>query len=333
MSSQHNASSHPAKRQKTSSDEPSTSLFEKDASFWFEDGSIILISNQRTGFRVHLSVLSLNAEFFRDMSGLAVPDAKGDAMIDLGDSTQDFTHFLHALYTRSYFCVGTPISYDTLESLLRMSTKYLAQQLRSDVIKHLSMIYPSELAYLEKHADLILPSSNSHSLRAIAMARECDVPIILPAAYYYASTLPTTELITNVKPDILAVILADRENIVVAAYNVAWSWLYQECRGSIMRLNVKRCYRKRLGVIKEIAKSPGTVHCLLLDAMPHDGEWERDDDSFAYYSDDSADEESFCRPCFLAWCTDEERTYKQLWNCLPSYFGLPDWEVLLERQE
>ncbi len=101
MTSEHDPSSRPAKRQKTSSDEPSTSSFERDASFWFEDGSIILISNQRTGFRVHLGVLSLNAEFFRDMSGLGVPDAKGDTMIDLEDSTQDLTHFLHALYTRS----------------------------------------------------------------------------------------------------------------------------------------------------------------------------------------------------------------------------------------
>ncbi|KAK0185647.1 hypothetical protein F5146DRAFT_1070870 [Armillaria mellea] len=329
MSSQHDPSSRPAKRQKTSSDEPSTSLFEKDASFWFEDGSIILISNQRTGFRVHLSVLSLNAEFFRDMSGLAT------TMIDLEDSTQDLTHFLHALYTRSYFCAGTPTSYDTLESLLRISTKYLAQQLRSDVIKHLSMIYPSELADLGEHTNLILPCSDLHSLRAIAMGHEYDVPVILPAAYYYASTLSTIELIANVTPDILrlAVILAGREKIVAAAYNVAWFWLYQECRGSTMCLDVKRCYRKRLGVIKEIAKSPGTVHCLLIDAMPHDGEWEREDDDFSYYSDDLSDEESFCRPCLLDWCSDEDRGYKQLWNCLPSYFGLPEWEVLLKGQE
>ncbi|KAK0430746.1 hypothetical protein EV421DRAFT_2041652 [Armillaria borealis] len=169
MSSEHDPSSRPAKRQKTSSDESSTSSFERDASFWFEDGSIILISNQRTGFCVHLGVLSLNAEFFRDMSGLAVPDAKGDTMIDLEDSTQDLTHFLHALYTRSYFCAGTPTSYDTLESLLRMSTKYLAQLLRSDVITHLAMIYPPELADLGKHTDLILPCSDLHSLRAIEM--------------------------------------------------------------------------------------------------------------------------------------------------------------------
>ncbi|KAK0477264.1 hypothetical protein IW261DRAFT_1594490 [Armillaria novae-zelandiae] len=69
-------------------------------------------------------------------------------------------------------------------------------------MQHLSMVYPSEeLADLEKHTDLILPCR-----------REYDVPIILlPAAYYYASTLPTTELITNAKPDILAIILAGRE--------------------------------------------------------------------------------------------------------------------------
>ncbi|KAK0474094.1 hypothetical protein IW261DRAFT_584020 [Armillaria novae-zelandiae] len=67
-------------------------------------------------------------------------------------------------------------------------------------------------------------------------------------------------------------------NAVVAAYNVAWSWLYQECRGSTMcLLHVKRCYRKRLSCDKGNCQSPGplagTIHCLFLDAIPHDGEW------------------------------------------------------------
>ncbi|KAK0474067.1 hypothetical protein IW261DRAFT_583428 [Armillaria novae-zelandiae] len=168
-------------------------------------------------------------------------------------------------------------------------------------MQHLSMVYPSEeLADLEKHTDLILPCSELHSLRA---GREYDVPIILlPAAYYYASTLPTTELITNAKPNILAIILAGRENVVIAAYNVAWSWLYQECRGSTMcLLHVKRCYRKRLSCDKgscQVSRATGwnrplpTPRCYTTC-------WGVDDDFPAYYSDDSTNEESFCRPCFF----------------------------------
>lgn len=95
--------SRPAKRQKTAENPPSPSTHRKDATFWFEDGNVVLVSNQRTEFRVHLGVLSFNADFFRDMAGLAVPDKeeRGYTTIEVADSTQDLTHFLHALYTRS----------------------------------------------------------------------------------------------------------------------------------------------------------------------------------------------------------------------------------------
>ncbi|KAK0474104.1 hypothetical protein IW261DRAFT_1610716 [Armillaria novae-zelandiae] len=198
MSSQHDPSSHPA----VGKLHHQMNLLRLSG---FEDGSIVLINDQRTAFRVHLRVLSLNAEYFRDMSGLAQavpPDAKGDTMIDLGGFNDPLSpRFVHPLV----------LSAQGSQLLTIPSKPYYAyrpnNQVRSDVIRHLSMVYPSEeLADLEKHTDLILPRSDLHSLRA---GREYDVPIIiLPAAYYYAST---TELITNAKPDILAIILAGRE--------------------------------------------------------------------------------------------------------------------------
>lgn len=93
----------PAKRQRTSENDPDAPSYEKDTSFWFEDGNIVLVSAQGTGFRVHLGILSLNAEFFRDMSGLALPDRGegGFTLLHVTDSTRDLSHFLHAFYTRA----------------------------------------------------------------------------------------------------------------------------------------------------------------------------------------------------------------------------------------
>ncbi len=54
----------------------------------------------------------------------------------------------------SYFYPGKPTHYDVLESMLRLAKKYLAHQLRADIVKHLTMIYPSKLAALEEHKDL-----------------------------------------------------------------------------------------------------------------------------------------------------------------------------------
>ncbi|KAK0474046.1 hypothetical protein IW261DRAFT_583037 [Armillaria novae-zelandiae] len=178
------------------------------------------------------------------------------------------------------------------------------------------MVYPSEeLADLEKHTDLILPRSDLHSLRAIAIGREYDVPILLPAAYYYAST---TELITNAKPDILAIILAGpgRENAVVAAYNVAWSWIYQECRRSTMcLLHVKRCYRKRLSCDKgncRVSRATGWNRPLPIPRCYATwwgvGERETSMVSLPTILTIRRTKSVFAGPVFLAWCSDEERS-------------------------
>ncbi|KAK0487048.1 hypothetical protein IW261DRAFT_587044 [Armillaria novae-zelandiae] len=178
---------------------------EKTRLFGFEDGSIVLISDQRTGFRVHLNVLSLNAEYFRDVSGLAQPGCTRCKRRH-DDRFGGFNDSLSARFVHSLLLLRRDPNIPSNPYYACLPNN-LAQQ---DVVQHLSMVYPSEeLADLEKHSDLILPRSDLHSLRA---GREYDVPIIiLPAAYYDASTLPTTELITNAKPDILAIILAGRE--------------------------------------------------------------------------------------------------------------------------
>ncbi|KAK0474093.1 hypothetical protein IW261DRAFT_1501123 [Armillaria novae-zelandiae] len=122
MSSQHDPSSHPAVGKLHHQMNLLRLSLKKTRLSGFEDGSIVLINDQRTAFRVHLRVLSLNAEYFRDMSGLAQavpPDAKGDTMIDLGG----FNDPLSPRFVHPTFCAGIPTSYDTLEALLRISTK------------------------------------------------------------------------------------------------------------------------------------------------------------------------------------------------------------------
>ncbi|PBK95785.1 hypothetical protein ARMGADRAFT_1010705 [Armillaria gallica] len=327
----------PAKRQKTSANASPTSTHRKDATFWFEDGNIVLISNQGTEFRVHLGVLAFNAEFFRDMSGLAVPDEeeRGYTTIEVADSTQDLTHFLHALYTRSYFHAGKPTPYDTLESLLRMSTKYLAQQLRSDLIKHLSMMYPPKMNDLHKYNHLRIPHSDSHSLRAIAMARENDVPVILPTAFYFTCVIAPSRLVRlhpRPAPDDLAKILAGREKITRAAYKCAWSWLFQKLTVD-MCYDTRLCEERRLSVVQEIARKPRDVPFLFLDDMPREGEEERRGDSVSSNSDSEYEEERVCGPCLDAWTSSGKKNYKKVWNSLPSLFKLPKWEVLLKDSE
>lgn len=188
----------------------------------------------------------------------------------------------------SYFYPGKPTHYDVLESMLRLAKKYLAHQLRADIVKHLTMIYPSKLAALEEHKDLRVPDHYSHSVRAIAMSQEHDVPIILLAAFYFASTIPPAQLIDlHLERDDVAVILSGRDKIAEDAFKIAWSSLFISSSGSRCS-SVVQCQRRRLDVIQKLARSPGDAHRLFLNTMPH-RYWQEEDKENGSESEDEVD--------------------------------------------
>ncbi|KAF8988097.1 hypothetical protein BDZ89DRAFT_899384, partial [Hymenopellis radicata] len=116
----------------------------KDERLWFPDGSIVLISEEKTGFRVHLSVLAKHCQYFRDMVENAHPtEGASVQVLHLSDSSEDISHFLRFFYEMFYFVDGRVTPYRKLAALLRLSTKYLCDPLRRSVINHLSLIYSS----------------------------------------------------------------------------------------------------------------------------------------------------------------------------------------------
>ncbi|KAG7444120.1 uncharacterized protein BT62DRAFT_934292 [Guyanagaster necrorhizus] len=325
MSDSDDSSPRPAKRPKISKKD----FPEKDGALWLDDGNIVLISAQGVGFRVHLSVLSMNVVGFRDMFGAVDHSDEKEKYTTrtLKDSTQDLRHFLHALYTRTYFYPGKPTHYDTLESMLRMSTKYHAKQLRHELIEHLIMIYPSEMMVLEKYKDLRIPSDDTHSLRAITMARECDVPMILPTAFYWASTISPAQLIRlqpKLKSKDLAEILVGREKIAQAVYKAMWCWLSETrhgCKGD------RKCRARRLSVLRDTNQFQGAPPSFFLNKILPETPDEESSDS---ESDEEDEEGKFCEHCLQQWYTPKKmrKDYQDIWDSLPSYFTLPSWDDL-----
>ena len=70
-------------------------------SLWFDDGSVVL-SVERTLFRVHHSVLCVQSEIFADMFRIPQPSdeatIEGCAVIRLPDKAADFVDLLKAIY-------------------------------------------------------------------------------------------------------------------------------------------------------------------------------------------------------------------------------------------
>lgn len=110
------ASSRPSKRPRSSSQRrddghdtsgadscssgPPLDTLKRDAEFWMEDGTIVLVARD-TAFRVYRGLLASQSTVFQDMLATCSPDAaellEGCPVVRLHDSPEDLTHLLRAL--------------------------------------------------------------------------------------------------------------------------------------------------------------------------------------------------------------------------------------------
>ncbi|TFK50579.1 hypothetical protein OE88DRAFT_1631207 [Heliocybe sulcata] len=154
-------------------------------SFWFKDGDIVLAIEDKS-CKVHREKLTCSL-IFSDMLDLPQPtdadNVDGCPSVTLYDLWRDWMVVLEWLYNREYVTIqlspflGKPVIFDSLSGALRISTKYEIPKLRDWAVSELLSRWPKELEELSTRG---LP----HAAEAINLARECDVPEILPAAFY-----------------------------------------------------------------------------------------------------------------------------------------------------
>lgn len=150
------------------------------ADLWFEDGSVICRAED-TLFRVHMSQLSRHSAFFRDMFATqpdCIPETihstqspnAGDVwcytqrvpVVYLHDVAEDVGNLLTALYDGPYvdsfqinsyslntynsnFGNNNEDDFRVVAGVLRLSTKYIIESLRTKALSHLSIAWPSTL--------------------------------------------------------------------------------------------------------------------------------------------------------------------------------------------
>ncbi|EPQ55617.1 hypothetical protein GLOTRDRAFT_40766 [Gloeophyllum trabeum ATCC 11539] len=163
--------------------------------YWFEDGDIVLAVEAHT-CKIHRAKLTCSL-IFSDMLDLPQPvetdSVDGCPSVTLYDSWKDWLVVLEWLYAHDAFR-NKPIVFDALVGALRISTKYEISELRDWAVAELCARWPRELELLSTQS---LPHAAGKSARqalharpdgyrseAINLARECDVPEILPGAFY-----------------------------------------------------------------------------------------------------------------------------------------------------
>lgn len=147
----------------------------KHVDLWFSDGSVVLQA-ESTLFRVHKSQLARRSVVFSDMFTLPQPvvstshatfadeSYESCPVVRLHDSAEDVANLLLALYDGPWvpfiprlsthmftnasprtFGDNDPDDFVIVSGILRLSTKYAMDSLRSKAITHLNIAWPTSL--------------------------------------------------------------------------------------------------------------------------------------------------------------------------------------------
>ena len=96
---------------------------QKHLDLWFDDGNVVLVAMDNTGFRLHRSILARHSVIFRDMFGIPQPICAeafdGCPVVRLQDSSEDLGYLLSALYDgrKKFVITRFPCSYGSLTGL------------------------------------------------------------------------------------------------------------------------------------------------------------------------------------------------------------------------
>ncbi|KAF5393199.1 hypothetical protein D9757_000531 [Collybiopsis confluens] len=180
-----------------SSTQPSPQLHpvNRHPTFSFSDGNLALLA-QNFYFLVHQGlvcrhspVLRAAVDAIQSTSALYLEDRP---VIQLQDSSEDILCFLLALYDGISEIQFTADSFVAVSALIRLATKYQVYRLRKELLRGLSLVWPSSLASWDAREGAMMRPDNVYEPRAFAphpiliinLARSVDAHELLPAAFY-----------------------------------------------------------------------------------------------------------------------------------------------------
>ncbi|KAG5350367.1 hypothetical protein C0989_011323 [Termitomyces sp. Mn162] len=175
--------------------------------YWYDDGSVIIIVEE-TAFRVHKSILSQHSDVFADLFTIPEPAAResesleGCSVVHLQDDLHDFTQVIKAIYKPFYFD-ELPQNADLrkllgfISGILKISTKYNLTRIRQKCIDILQGKFPTTLSGCEELVSSGYQYNATTVVSAIPLARETNVPEILPWAFYISTNIDTDTLLAD----------------------------------------------------------------------------------------------------------------------------------------
>ncbi|TCD61854.1 hypothetical protein EIP91_007823 [Steccherinum ochraceum] len=180
---------------------------------WFEDGNVILTAED-VGFKVYRGILCKHSDVFsallaQDEASAQSLTLDGCPVIALEDTSAELLCLLSALHdSASQYCSDDHVlTFQEVACMLRLGTKYKLEHIRKEAIRRLKQCFPSDLKdfitrdtssklkYTEAEdssnycARSSVRVSSKDRAYTIILARQFDLPDLLPAAFYSCAQL------------------------------------------------------------------------------------------------------------------------------------------------
>ncbi|KAG5735841.1 hypothetical protein E4T56_gene9366 [Termitomyces sp. T112] len=290
--------------------------------YWYDDGSIIIIVEE-TAFRVHKSILSQHSDVFADLFTIPEPAAResesleGCSVVHLQDDLHDFTQVIKAIYKPFYFD-ELPQNADLrkllgfISGILKISTKYNLTRIRQKCIDILQGKFPTTLSGCEELVSSGYQYNATTVVSAIPLARETNVPEILPWAFYISTNIDTDTLLAD--PVLSwrdkALCLAGKSQLWERQKEDTHKFLFEFARPSDCRhMCSLRLPQMTWKHIEDLRKRPHPLH-------------EYDD----------WDSLGLCHVCLQRVQDQHAKGREKVWNALPKIFHLGTWEEIRKEQ-
>ncbi|OBZ73810.1 hypothetical protein A0H81_06190 [Grifola frondosa] len=295
--------------------------FSASTEVWYLDGSVVVVSGE-TAFRVHQTILSANCEAFKVLFTVPQPEKSdsetcdGCPVVRLQDTADDLKHFFKAMYDISYFLPGVRNKFAVVAAVLRLSTKYDASHLRKRAINLLTSAYPSTLlAWDDRLSNRLIPPFENEHATYMALALETRVRIILPAVYFAWSRQPLLDALRDlVDIEIAATILIGRERLQRAEISHILAFL---------QYNYPRPLCQNVVADNQIlARTTAAALAMTTEHEPYH-QW------CSSHPSEVGESLGLCANCCLLVESTIQKGRSIVWEKLPGFFDLPDWETLL----
>jgi len=200
--------------------------------------------------------------------------------------------------------------FTTFSSLLRMTTKYQFQRIRSQILLDLRPAYPTRHEKSHYHGEAVFGAPPPHPNSVLNLFVACDVAFALPFAYYRVcvagdpASLDTGVEGTALLPDTLKAALRGQARLKTDEVQLARKVAFRHCTSW-------QC----LG--KSPANRAAVFDWIHPEVATQSGILERGDFKGSRY----------CSQCSQIFAQELSKAKKDTWENLPSYFNLPPWET------